>query len=525
MPSRLLVLGIDAASPALLRRWAAEDKLPALRRCMDSGLHGPVEGLPGFYVGSTWPSFSTGLNPARHGFYRIEQLRPGTYEFFRPLEESGGVGGVPFWKAASDAGRRVAVLDVPLTRVEEKLNGLQVVEWGGHDSVFGFHASSPRLMNEVLSIAGEYPLPSDCDEQRTSAQDFERFLQALERAIESKAKLTRALLAREPWDLFVQVFTESHCVGHQCWHIHDPSHPAHDPELLRALGDPLERVYRALDRAIDQILQGAGDGHVLVVAAHGMSSYRGAQFLLPEVLYRLGAAVPPSQPPPHPGPAAATRQMARTLWRTLPAAAQEALRPFRDRIEPEGPAGGRSPLRADLGRSPCFPVPNGMPVGGIRLNLIGREPRGVLRPGAEADQFCETLRRELLSIVDVRTGRPLVASVERTKDLYAGERLAALPDLLVEWSATPTGSKAHAGGRGATVRASSPRIGEIEGSNAYVRTGEHLPTGMFLWTGPGVPARERERVSVMDFHPTLCRLLGAPAPAVDGRILAELERC
>ena len=159
-------MGIDAASPALLRGWASAGKLPALRRCMDCGLQGSVEGLAGFYVGSTWPSFSTGLSPARHGLYRIEQLRPGSYEFFRPLDEPGGVGGVPFWKAASDAGRRVAVLDVPLTRLEPQLNGLQVVEWGGHDSVFGFHASSPRLRDEVLSIAGEYPLPSDCDAER-----------------------------------------------------------------------------------------------------------------------------------------------------------------------------------------------------------------------------------------------------------------------------------------------------------------------------------------------------------------------
>lgn len=519
-------MGIDAASPELLRRWASDGKLPAIRHCMEGGLQGSVESLRGFYVGSTWPSFSTGLGPARHGFYRIEQLRPGSYDFFRPLDIDGGIGGVPFWKAASDAGRRVAVLDVPLTRLEPQLNGLQVVEWGGHDSVFGFHASSPRLREEVLSIAGEYPLPSDCDAERKSAEDFERFLGALERAVESKAKLTRALLAREPWDLFVQVFTESHCVGHQCWHLHDPSHPAHDPELLRALGDPLERVYRAIDRAIEGILQDAGAGHVLVIAAHGMSSYRGAQFLLPEILHRLGALVPPPAPPPPPragSPGAG--EIARAVWRTLPTPARDALRPLLGPLKSIGPALPRSQIRADVNRSPCFPAPNGMPVSGIRLNLAGREPRGLLAPGAEADHFCEMLRRELMAIVDARTGGPLVASVERTQELYTGERLDALPDLLVEWSATPTGSLAHAGGRGATVRASSPRIGEIVGSNAYVRTGEHVPTGMFLWMGPGVPAKERSPVSVMDFHPTICQLLGAPAPGVDGRILAELERC
>jgi hypothetical protein len=37
----------------------------------------------------------------------------------------------------SDAGRRVAVLDVPHTRPVEGLNGVQVSEWGAHDRHFG----------------------------------------------------------------------------------------------------------------------------------------------------------------------------------------------------------------------------------------------------------------------------------------------------------------------------------------------------------------------------------------------------
>jgi predicted AlkP superfamily phosphohydrolase/phosphomutase len=526
MPITLLVLGIDAASPELLRRWAACGKLPALRGLMERGTSGSVRGVRGFFIGSTWPSFYTGLNPAGHGFYRIEQLKSGTYDFFRPLESPLGIGGTPFWRLASDAGRRVAVLDVPLTRLEPDLNGIQTVEWGGHDAVFGFQASPPELARDVLSCVGPYPLPSDCDGDRRTASDFETFVRSLERAVAKKTELTLDLLGREPWSVFVQVFTEAHCAGHQCWHIHDPEHPAHDAALLAALGDPLERVYRALDRALATIVERAKGAHVLLVSAHGMSHYRGAKALLPEILFRLGVTARPPVAPPWPRTLRSRlMETAGVAWRALPGAARESLGPLRARLTPSRTPAVRLPqLRADLARSRCFPVPNGSPVGGIRLNLAGREPEGVLQAGPEADAFCDELARDLRAIVDERTGRPLIADVQRTDALYAGARRDALPDLLVEWTADPpTGTLVHGGGRGATVRATSPGIGTVEGTNAYGRTGENVPTGMFVCAGPGVAATERaEPVSVMDFHPTICRLLGLPDAGVDGAVIDEI---
>jgi predicted AlkP superfamily phosphohydrolase/phosphomutase len=118
----------------------------------------------------------------------------------------------------------------------------------------------------------------------------------------------------------------------------------------------------------------------------------------------------------------------------------------------------------------------------------------------------------------------LIAEVYRTDALYAGARRAALPDVLVEWTGdVPTGTLAHARGRGATVRARSPRIGVVEGTNAYGRTGDHVPTGTFVFAGPGVAATRREEpVSLMDFHPTLCALMEVPDPDVDGAIIPEL---
>jgi len=526
MPARLVLIGLDAVEPTLVRRWAADGTMPALASLLSRGTSGSVRAVQGFYVGSTWPSFSTGLDPAGHGFHRIEQLEVGGYEFARPLESPAGVGGTPFWARASAAGQRVAVLDVPLTRLETDLNGIQMIEWGCHDSVFGFHAAPPELANRLLETVGPYPVPGNCDAPRPAAADFDEFARTLEHAVQLKSRLTRDILAQDEWDLLIQVFTEGHCAGHQCWHLHDPSHPAHDEAAFAVASDPVERVYRALDRAVAEIVEQAAEARVIVFSAHGMGSYRGADFLLAEILYRLGATTRPEislRLPSTLGTRVSGR--ARAVWSATPWSIRERLRPFRARLATTGPPGARGvEAWADVGTSRCFPVPNGGPVSAVRLNVAGREPRGLLQPGSEVSAFCDQLAQELLAVVDERTGAPLIAAVTRTDELFSGVRRDSLPDLLVVWNdVVPTGSLAHAGGRGAVVRARSATIGVVEGRNSYGRTGEHVDRGFFVSVGQGVPAVERsDPVNVTDFHPTVCSLLGLPTGAVDGKAIPEL---
>jgi predicted AlkP superfamily phosphohydrolase/phosphomutase len=520
MPTKVLVLGIDAASSALVDRWTSDGSLPFLADLLGRGVHGSIHGVDGFYIGSTWPSLYTGRGPASHGFYRMEQLTPGTVDFHHPLELEGGVDGTPFWARASEAGRRVAVMDVPLSRLG-RLNGLQSVEWGGHDIVFGFHTLPPEFADRILARHGRYPLPADCDAERSTAEDFEQWVSGLEDAVRTKANITIDVLEQESWDLVTQVFTEAHCVGHQCWHLHDPSHPSHDPEIRSAVGDPIERVYRAIDAAVAEVVRHAGDATVLVFSAHGMSHSRGADFLLPEILVRLGLCDPEPAPPATLG--SRVLSAAGHGWARLPKVAREALRPIRNRFGPKEPTPGPR-LFGDTTTSRCFPIRNGFPLSGIRLNIAGREPSGVLHPGDEVERFCDELERALLEIVDQRTGQPVVAAVHRTDDLHAGVHRDALPDVLVEWCHLPaTGTTAHADGRGSEVRLHSERIGTISGLNTWGRTGEHVRDGWYAAAGPDVPhLSEARAISILDVHPTVCRLLGVSAPDAEGAVVPEL---
>ena len=184
------------------------------------------------------------------------------------------------------------------------------------------------------------------------AEDYRRFVSSLESGVQRKGAWSAELLARGGWDLFMQVFTESHCVGHQCWHLHDAAHPAHDATVAAITGDPLRTVYRAIDREIGALVKAAGDAHVIVFAAHGMASRYGAHFLLRDVLFALGVATAPPQPL-----RARARAVAARAWHVMPAWMRALATPLRRAAVPAGDARPGSPgHRRGSGAEPLLPT-------------------------------------------------------------------------------------------------------------------------------------------------------------------------
>lgn len=488
---RLVVLGIDACDKDLVARWSDEGRLPTLARLRETGAWGVTESPPGLFVGAVWPSFWTSLSPARHARYCWEQLVPGTYEDRRihPTDTQGP----PFWKAVSDAGRRVAVVDVPKTYPTEGLNGIHVVDYATHDPDYPTTTVPGSFAGELRERYGQDEV-GNCNRFAGSAGSLARLRDLLVARAARKADLLVDCLGREPWDLFIAGFSESHCVGHQCWHLHDPTHVLHDADDVAVAGNPVLDVYRAIDDALGRVIAAAGDADVLVLCSHGFRPHYDANFMLDEILRRIER--PRAVQRDH------TVALAKRVWMKVPAPLRRRLRPVRTRA------------RAQLGVAPratrrFFAIPNNDTCGGVRLNLVGREPEGKVGP-EQFDDVCAALRDELLAFVNVDTGEPLVREVERTCDLYAGENLHHLPDLLVFWNdAAPI------------RRVRSEKTGVIEGRDRKARTGDHTPLGMFFAGGPRVvPGRVDPAVSVMDFGPTIAERAGVGLERVDGRSFA-----
>ena len=518
----LLVLGLDAASPSLLQSWAGDGTLPNIATLMSSGLVGHTLNNLGF-EGSTWPSFATGLNPAGHGFYWQEQLRSGTYRT-QETTPSDFACREPLWELLSAAGHRVVALDIPLARRSPGLNGLQRVEWGGHDFVYGFQTTPPELRDSILRSTGAYPVAGRCDAPSRPVPQCRELADRLIKGAGLGATMARDTLAREPWDFAIQVFGESHCAGHQLWHFHDPEHPAHDPVVTGQTGNLIREVYSALDAAVGAVLDVIEPGTtVVLLTLHGMSRTWGSSILLPEILIRLGAmhrASPESSLTPQ-GTSSPIRRL-RSIYHALPEGLRRPVYQWRQRLNQQ--VGRGSPVNLDPARSRCFNIHLGRAYSGIRLNLRDREPLGLLESGAEAEGFCEQLSRDLLEITEPGSGRPLVRAVHHTANLFRGAYLDQLPDLIVEWNPEiALGSSVAGNGAGSRVRATSPQVGLLEQVNTYCRTGDHQLGGMFIARGPGIRPGQLDRVvSNLDLAPTFARMMGCEMTGVDGRPIPEL---
>ena len=516
---RVIFIGLCACDPDLLLRLARTGEAPHVAALLDGGLSGPTVSVPLLYGGATWTSFQTGLMPGGHGAFDTEQLETGTYRFHR-CRLGDRVQAPPFWRALSDAGRRVAVLDVPDSPPPVPINGVNLVDWGAHDADEPFAASPAEFADEVKSQYGAHPIRGRCDAWRSPGQFSQLRDDALD-GVARKLRLTRDLMIGERWDFLAQVFTEAHTIGHLCWHLHDRDHPKHDPAVRNQVGDPVVDVYRALDHAIGALRASAGDDATFVVlASHGMRPSFGTHHLLDQILLGLGLAN-------RPGPSTAAKQSdhasgakhaatapLKRLWRSLPERVRAPLQPALS--YPRRWLYGQSAAHVrtiDAAGSLCFIVHNGTTHGGLRINLRGRDPSGLVRPGEEFDSLCGRIANELRAVIDVDTGQPVISRVVRAKDVYEGPRLDDLPDLLIEWSPAPP-AKAIA----------SPSLGEIRGEHRYCRTGDHHPRGLFVARGPGIaPGRLEEPVSIVDFAPTLAQLLAVPLSATDGQPIPGLR--
>jgi predicted AlkP superfamily phosphohydrolase/phosphomutase len=495
-PAKVLFIGIDAADKDLILQWAHSGHLPTFKRLLDTAAWGSTVNPLGLYVGAVWPSFYTGVSPARHSRYCYTQLRPGSYETYsvRPTH----VRAEPFWDALSRAGKRVAVIDVPKTHPSQEINGIHLVDWAAHDGVSDEAVSSPAsLAAEVTARFGRDPV-GDCNADERTAADFVQLRDALVARAANKAELCSHFLAQGPWDCFAAVFAESHCIGHQCWHVHDAHHPRHDPEVARVVGDPIKDVYAALDTAVGRLLEQAGSqARAIVLASHGMGPHYDASFFLDEILQRLESGGRRKSLKDY--------RAVKWAWERLPRFARRRLRLLTN------PTLTRLKLHPFSHRK-CFQIPNNDVYGGIRINLVGREPTGCITPGAEQDAYCEALSRDLLELVNVDTGRPVVNNVLRTDRHYQGPYLDHLPDLLVEWNREAPIAAVH-----------SRKTGEVRGIYKKCRTGDHTCEGLFFITGPSVrPGQADAPVSILDFAPTFARLLDVNLPQAEGKPITSL---
>ncbi len=489
-PAKILVIGLDSADPNLLLKWCDSGELPVLQSLRKKGVEGKLASPPAMGDDAAWASFYTAVSPARHGRYFSNYLQSGSY--ITPHFRDENLKHEPFWNVLSRAGRRVGVIDVPKCPLSKNLNAVQLADWLVHGRDHETCSWPPDLAATILARFGDdgtdrmESAERLCRMDAFSENEYELFLQRTLDGIERKLAVTAEFLCHGNWDLFLTVFKESHCAGHQLWHLLDEKHPKHNPTLASELGNPLKRVYQALDTAIGELLTLVGpETSVIVFSDLGMGpNYTGEPFL-DEILLRLESPM--------------------SSWQSLYWKGKRSTYTIRARLI------GKHERYSHAHRH-AFQLEHNEISGAIRVNLKGREPAGRIRPGKELEEFCTTLSRDLLDLINPDTGSAIVDQVLRTDPLFDGEHRNCLPDLFVVWRRdTPITGVA------------SPKIGELRPRTRQYRTGNHVADGIYFGCGPLVTADKQSfPASLMDIAPTIAVLLNTPLPDTDGKPIAAL---
>ncbi len=509
-PGKTIVVGLDGATFDLIKPWADEGYLPVLNKMMQDGAHGELGSTLPPMTAPAWTSYATGVNPGKHRLYDWIAREPDSYRF-TPVTALDGKAPT-IYSLLSGYGRKVVSLNVPMTYPPTPVNGVMVsgMPTPSTDVRFTYPEGTYQ---EILDAVGDYVLYPDPGEAY-SDQGVDAFLERLYRSADLRMQTFNFLREREDPDFAMMVFNGTDTVSHAMWKYMDSSHPLHDPAKYAKYGNTIRDYYQYVDGLLGDIVENLDEDTTLVVMSdHGFGPFHKFihvnNWLIQEGFMSIKSG--------------AMSRLKRTSFQAgfSPMNVYNTLMQLGfGRLKKEVVRGqGQGMMKTlflsfedvDWERTVAYSLGN---VGQVYLNVAGREPSGIVRPGEEYERTRTEIMERLLELRDPDTNEQVVEAVYRREDIYAGDYVGLAPDIIF----MPT-------------RLEYFGFGEYEfGSHKIIEamergiSGTHRMNGVLLAYGAAVrQGVEVTDASLVDLAPTILHLMSVPVPEhMDGRILQEL---
>ena len=500
--------------PRLLTRWCEDGELPNLARLIGQGVSGRLRSTHNQLTASAWATVATGANPGAHGMYNFMERVPGHYRLRLPSAADRRL--PAFWETAGAEGCAVTICRVPMSFPMGPLNGLGVADWLAPSPETPGFTHPAGLSRELVRRFGRsfwFEYWGDAVPARTGL--YHRALKDLLAGTDRTYELFHYLLSLAQADLFFGVVREADVAGHVLWDFHEGTRLHHDHNAPDGLRDSILEVYRRIDAGLGRLLERTGyAGNLIILSDHGMGPRSPGPACLAGLLEACGLMVlADGEPSPGQHP---LQRIKAAVTRHVPWHIRRSLRPLNEAARATGfTAEYMAPI--DFARSRAFSY-LGLYTGEIWLNIAGRDPLGMVRPGREQEALERAIIAMLRAARDPQTGARPVLAVKRRDEVFRGPHTGVIPDLHVTFDQDVplTGLETTApDGR----RVSVPAPWTPEG-------GGHLPYGVLIACGPDIAAHDEPvEGDLMDIAPTALALLDLEIPSyMEGRVLTEALR-
>jgi predicted AlkP superfamily phosphohydrolase/phosphomutase len=513
---KVLILGLDGATFTLMLPWIREGHLPTLGRLLEQGAHSDLQSTIPPITPCAWSSFMTGKNPGKHGLF----------DFIEPVAEGQGFRftnatsrqSETLWGCLSRHGRKVGVLNVPMTYPPEPVNGYLISGLDTPDERSPF-LHPQGLREELATNKIEYRIDiQHLGNMRTDRQRDER-LHELSEVETLRTRALHYLKERYPSDFTMLVYTATDQVQHHFWHYMDPSHDKYDAQGAERYKNAIRDVYIHVDQQIDSVLKTMGEDTVVIIMSdHGFGPTSNVRLRLNQALEAEGLLAFQREGSSGRKFRALAGWADGLLRSTLSNSAKRRIASLFPRLRVWFETLDEAKIDWDHTKAYTNEAYRSCPSVWINRRYQNGQSNG------HTDGAYEEIARDaealLRKLVDPKTGRPVVSKVFRTRDLYTGPFVAKAPDLIPSWwdDAFLLEQSAPGGGlAGAVERSTSPVTGGVEFA------GSHRLEGVFMIAGG--PARRSHAFAgarIIDVAPTVLYLMGLPIPAdMDGQPLLE----
>jgi predicted AlkP superfamily phosphohydrolase/phosphomutase len=330
-----------------------------------------------------------------------------------------------------------------------------------------FPVSAPadyaRELADKIGLFSTLGMAEDHNGLNNGRLDEAAYLQQCELVLSERERTMRFELDRFKEGFFFMLFDTPDRVQHMLWRFRDREHPGFEPDLSPELATKIEEQYSRCDALLSPVLEKVDENTLLIVLSdHGFGTFRRAF------------------------------DTNTWLWQNGLLALKDSRKPGEDL--------GDGLASVDWSKTYAYAVG----LGGIYLNLKGRESMGILEEGSEADRVRRAIQTGLAEFPDTQTQRAAIRGVSRREELYSGAFVENSPDLLVNF---------HRGFRVSWQSAVGGFSNSVLEDNLRRWSGDHIVDPESV---PGILFMNRvaqhNHARIIDLAPTILNYLGVPVP-------------
>jgi predicted AlkP superfamily phosphohydrolase/phosphomutase len=336
-------------------------------------------------------------------------------------------------------------------------------------------ADYAKAISERVGLFSTLGMAEDHNGLNNGRLDEEAYLQHCDLVLREREQLMRFELDRMKEGFFFILFDTPDRLQHMMWRFRDAGHPLHNRDADRDYTTRIEQHYQRCDALLGPVLDRVDENTLLIVLSdHGFNTFR--------------------------------RAFDTNTWLH-----QNGLLALKDGKKP-GEHLGEAFNAVDWSRTSAY----ALGLGGIYLNLKGREQDGIVDQGSEAERVRNAIQSGLAGHPDSASGLPAIRNVSRREQLYSGPYADRAPDLLVNF---------HPGFRVAWKTAVGGFANHLIEDNTRKWSGDHIVDPEAV---PGMlfvnRALQRQNPSIIDLAPSVLQYFGVPIPSLmEGKSLLSAE--